>query len=77
MAIASILEFGDSIPDLFEVAEDAAMNDLFLQRAVKALGDTVGLWLGQNSLISSNFVRNEVRFKYSGYYLSGAGNLFT
>lgn len=51
MAIVSILEFGDSIPDLFEVAEDAVMNDLFLQRAVKVLGDTVGLWLGQNSLL--------------------------
>lgn len=74
MAIVSILELGDSIPDLFEVAEDAAMNDLFLQRAVKALGDTVGLWLGQNSLINANFVYD---VKYSGYYLSGAGNLFT
>ena len=46
MAIVSILELGDSLPDLFEVAEDAPMNDLFLQRAVKAFGDTVGLWLG-------------------------------
>ena len=46
MAIVSILELGDSLPDLFEVAEDAPMNRLLLQRTVEAFGDTVGLWFG-------------------------------
>ena len=48
MAIVSILERGDGLPDLFEVAEDAPMNDLFLQRAVEAFGDTVGFVFGHN-----------------------------
>ena len=46
MAIVSILERGDSISDLFEVAEDAPMNSLLLQRAVEAFGDTVSLGFG-------------------------------
>ena len=46
MAIVSILERGDGLPDLFEVAEDAPMNSLLLQRAVEAFGDTVSLGFG-------------------------------
>jgi hypothetical protein len=36
MAIVAIPELGDGLPHLFEVAEEAAMNGLFLQRPVEA-----------------------------------------
>lgn len=46
MAIVTVLELDDSGTHFFDVPEDAAMNGLLLQRPVEALGDAVGLRLG-------------------------------
>ena len=46
MAIVTIPELGHRVAHLLQVAEDAAMNGLFLQRPVEALGHTIGLGLG-------------------------------
>ena len=47
MMIVTFLELGDSNADLFEIAEDMAMNGLFLQGPVEALCDAVGLGLAR------------------------------
>lgn len=46
MVIVAFLELGDDATDCLEVLQDAAMDDLLLDRAVDALGDPVGLGLG-------------------------------
>jgi hypothetical protein len=46
VTIVAIPERGDDLPNLFEIAEEAAMDGLLLQRPVEALGDTIGLGLG-------------------------------
>ena len=38
-------EPADGVPQLRDVAVDAAMDDLFLERAIEPLGDAVGLGL--------------------------------
>lgn len=43
MAIVTIPELSDSLSNLFEVAEDAAMDRLLLQGPIEALGYAVGL----------------------------------
>jgi len=49
VAIVVIPELGDDLPDLFEVAEDATVDDLLLQRPVEALDHAVGLGFGNKS----------------------------
>lgn len=46
MAIITIPELGDGLLQFFEVAEDAAMDGLLLQRAVEALNHAIGPRLG-------------------------------
>ncbi len=46
MVIVAVLERGDGGAHLLDVPEDAAVNGLFLERPVEALGDAVGLRLG-------------------------------
>ncbi len=46
MAIIAFFELGDDVTDILEVLQDATMDDLLLERAVEAFGDTVGLGLG-------------------------------
>ena len=46
MAIVEVLEGGDGETNFLDVPEEAAMDGLFLQRPVEALGDAVGLRLG-------------------------------
>ena len=46
MAIVAILELDNRSPDFLQVPEDATMNGLLLQCPVEALGDAIGLWLG-------------------------------
>ena len=46
MAIVTIPELGDSLPHLLQVAEDAAVDGLLLQRPVEAFGHAVGLRFG-------------------------------
>ncbi len=43
-------EPADGVPQLRDVAVDAAMDDLFLQRAIEPLGDAVGLGLGDEGV---------------------------
>lgn len=49
MAIVAFSKFGDSRPELLQVAVDAAVGRLLIERAVEALDDTVGLRLGRES----------------------------
>ncbi len=46
MVIVAIAERGHGGAHLFDIAEDAAMNGLLLQRPIEALGDAVGLRFG-------------------------------
>ncbi len=46
MTVVAFLEFADRGTHLHDVAEDAAVDGLLLQRPVEALGDAVGLRLG-------------------------------
>ena len=43
-------EVADGVPQLRDVAVDATMDDLFLQRAIEPLGDAVGLGLGDEGV---------------------------
>ena len=45
LGIVEFDEVADGIPQLRDVAVDATMDDLFLQRAIEPLGDAVGLGL--------------------------------
>ena len=46
LGIVEFDEVADGVPQLRDVAVDATMDDLFLQRAIEPLGDAVGLGLG-------------------------------
>lgn len=46
MVIVTLLERGDGGAQLLDVFEDAAVNGLLLECPVEALGDAVGLRLG-------------------------------
>src|SRR5664279_2815347 len=46
MMIVTFLELGDGNTNLFDIAEDPAMNGLFLQGPVEAFCNAVGLGLG-------------------------------
>jgi hypothetical protein len=46
VVIVTIPELGDGLPHRFEVAKEAAMDGLLLERPIEALGHAVGLRLG-------------------------------
>ena len=50
LGIVEFDEVADGIPQLRDVAVDATMDDLFLQRAIEPLGDAVGLGLGDEGV---------------------------
>ena len=58
LGIVEFDEVADGVPQLRDVAVDATMDDLFLQRAIEPLGDAVGLGLGDEGVYprSSNAV---------------------
>ena len=45
MVVVAFFELGDDTTNLLEVLQDAAMDDLLLDRAVEEFGDAVGLGL--------------------------------
>ena len=50
LGIVEFDEVADGVPQLRDVAVDATMDDLFLQRAIEPLGDAVGLGLGDEGV---------------------------
>ena len=50
LGIVEFDEVADGIPQFRDVAVDATMDDLFLQRAIEPLGDAVGLGLGDEGV---------------------------
>ena len=56
LGIVEFDEVADGIPQLRDVAVDATMDDLFLQRAIEPLGDAVGLGLGDEGWMPQNLI---------------------
>ncbi len=50
LGIVEFDEVAHGVPQLRDVAVDATMDDLFLQRAIEPLGDAVGLGLGDEGV---------------------------
>ena len=50
LGIVEFDEVADGVPQRRDVAVDATMDDLFLQRAIEPLGDAVGLGLGDEGV---------------------------
>ena len=50
LGIVEFDEVADGVPQLRDVAVDATMDDLFLQRAIDPLGNAVGLGLGDEGV---------------------------
>jgi hypothetical protein len=50
MTVVTILKLDDRSPDFVQVAEDATVNGLFLQRLVEALSDAIRLRFGDEGV---------------------------
>ena len=66
LGIVEFDEVADGIPQLRDVAVDATMDDLFLQRAIEPLGDAVGT----QSPKESPYFRNALAILFGVFEIS-------
>ena len=66
LGIVEFDEVADGVPQLRDVAVDATMDDLFLQRAIEPLGDAVGLGLGDEGVGRLDAVNGGAKLVHPG-----------